>query len=342
MTIKDIAKESGYAISTVSRALNNHPDVSEKAKKRIQEIVSAHGFIPNSNAKQLKQQSTNSICILVKGNYNMLFAVIIEQMQLEISKRGYTVALHYLGEDANSATQQGDEVLKAVQLCRESKPLGIIFLGGNVQSFKKYFKNVTVPCALVTAWAEDLGFDNLSSISIDDEKSAETAIDYIIENGHERIGVIGGHYDVSNLSLLRFNGCKKAFEKHGHIFNEHVCYAKAKFNYKSAYKAMNRLLENMPDITAVFAMSDVMAIGAIRAICDRGLRVPQDISVMGFDGIELADYYSPKLTTIKQPEQIMAYEAVNILINSIENGISAKNVLVQSDLIKGESVAKLK
>ena len=125
MTIKDIARESGYAVSTVSRALNDHPDVSAETKARIQAVIDAHGFIPNNNAKHLKQTATKSIAIVVKGTSNMLFAPIVERMQDLIKSAGYTDVVYYLDEDS-------DEVRHALLLCREQKPLGLLFLGGNL------------------------------------------------------------------------------------------------------------------------------------------------------------------------------------------------------------------
>ena len=129
MTIKDIARESGYAVSTVSRALNNHPDVSTQTKEKINAIVAAHQFVPNSNARQLKQQNSKSIAIIVKGSLNAFFAGIIEQMENWIAQTEYGVQVHYVEEDA-------DELLAAEHLCRELKPLGILFLGGNIATFQ--------------------------------------------------------------------------------------------------------------------------------------------------------------------------------------------------------------
>ena len=112
MTIKDIAKESGYSVSTVSRVLNNRRDVSPEAKKRIDEIVAAHNFVPNNNAKHLKQMITKTILVLVKGNSNMLFASIVEEIQKTVEKTKYAVSIYYLDEDAN-------EVEQAITLMRE-------------------------------------------------------------------------------------------------------------------------------------------------------------------------------------------------------------------------------
>lgn len=165
MTIKDIAKESGYAVSTVSRALNDHPDVSAETKARIQAVIDAHGFIPNNNAKHLKQTATKSIAIVVKGTSNMLFAPIVERMQDLIKSAGYTDVVYYLDEDS-------DEVRHALLLCREQKPLGLLFLGGNLSYFRENFSRIRVPSVLVTNPGGALGFPNLSSVSTDDAAAA--------------------------------------------------------------------------------------------------------------------------------------------------------------------------
>ena len=122
MTIKDIAKEAGYSVGTVSRVLNNHPDVSDKARKKVMAVVKKNHFKLNNNAKHLKQQSNSGIAVIVKGNNNMLFATIVEKLQGLIKERGYVCLIYYIDEDEN-------EVEQALQICRERQPMGILFLG---------------------------------------------------------------------------------------------------------------------------------------------------------------------------------------------------------------------
>lgn len=333
MTIKDIARESGYAISTVSRALNNHPDVSAEAKKRIQEVVQAHSFVPNNNARQLKQQQSQSILLVVKGTSNTFLAAIIEQMQSAASDAGYSAQCHYLDEDAN-------EVLVAQQLIRERKPLGVIFLGGTVESFKSGFDEIGVPCVLATMVAEEIAYPNVSMVGIDDTAAARSAVDYLFSRGHRRIGVLGGNPAVSYISAQRRRGCEESFAAHGVAVDEDV-FEKANYNYGSAYRAMNRLLDRKTGVTAVFCMSDIMAVGAIRAVRDAGMRVPEDISVIGFDGIELAKYYDPKIATICQPGNEIARTSVELLISRIEKGTPAQTVVLGVELCEGDSVVSL-
>ena len=335
VTIKDIARESGYSISTVSRVLNHRSDVSPDAKKKIEETVRKFNFVPNNNAKHLKQNNSKAIGVLVKGTSNMLFASIAEEIQRMIEKTEYTLVVSYIDEDA-------DEVEQAVLLCRERKPLGLLFLGGNPEHFEQGFEKVDVPCVLVTNRANTTKFENLSSVATDDIAGARCAVDALFEAGHKKIGILGGNLEKSHTSRQRFNGCKKSFEAHSQEMNADLCYEKSRFSFDSAYRAMGRLVEKYPDLTAVFAMSDVTAIGAIRALRDRGYRVPEDISVIGFDGIALADYYNPKLTTIKQQYQILATRSVEILFGQIELKMDPVHELVPFELVNGESIREIK
>ena len=331
MTIKDIAKESGYSVGTVSRVLNGVPGVSEKAKEAVMKIVDKYHFQLNSNAKLLKQQSSEGIAIIIKGAQNMLFASLLEPIQLLIEKRGYASMMFYIGEDDN-------EVQQAYQICLERRPLGILFLGSNKEYFKKYFHLIKVPCVLVTNSAEELMMDNLSSVCTDDKTAAKTAVEQLFSLGHTDIGVIGGNIHKSNTTYNRYIGAKEAFDEHGKEFVEGKNFIPGYFSISAGYYAMEKLLDMMPEITAVFAMADVMAIGAIRAICDRGLRVPEDISVMGFDGIDVGRYMVPRLTTIRQHREVVASKSVDILLECIE-GTNQRVCEVESfHVVPGESV----
>ena len=132
MTIKDIAKEAGYSVGTVSRVLNNSENVSEKARKRIMEVVDKYHFQLNDNAKHLKRQSKDGIAILIKGSQNMFFAGIVEQMEDMIRRKDYACVVYYLKEDDN-------EIEEAMKICAERRPRGILFLGNNPEYFKKRF-----------------------------------------------------------------------------------------------------------------------------------------------------------------------------------------------------------
>ena len=333
MTIKDIAREAGYSVGTVSRVLNGAPGVSEKAKKRVQEVVEKYHFQLNSNAKHLKKQSRDGIAVIIKGTQNMFFAAIVEQMQDLIRRSDYACMMYYLNEDDNELDQ-------AIKVCAERRPLGILFLGSNPEYFKQRFSEVSVPCVMVTNQGGQYGFENLSSVSTDNEAAAPFAIEHLLALGHEKIGILGGRIAISQTVFSRYQGCMKAFEKQGMKFDPSVQYEASYFTISDGYDAMIRLLDKMPDISAVFAMADIMAIGAIRAIQDRGLRVPEDISVIGFDGLDLGNYTVPRLTTIRQYSEKIASRSVDILLKNIDENGPAVHELEPFYLVPGESVCK--
>jgi len=159
MTIKDIAKESGYAIGTVSRVLNNNPSVSPAARAKILEVIKRYNYQPNSNAKHLKQQSSDGLALIVKGTQNMLFVDILEKMQAILEERGYVSTVYYIDEEAN-------EVAQAELICAERKPYGIVFLGSNLEYFTPQLAELRVPCLLLTNSAATLNIPNLSSVSM--------------------------------------------------------------------------------------------------------------------------------------------------------------------------------
>lgn len=334
MTIKDIARLSGCGVATVSRVLNRHPDVSEETRRKVLAVVEEYGFQPNDNAKHLKQQAGTSIIILVKGTQNMLFADLVERVQTLLQENHREAVVYYLDEDA-------DEVGYALRLCRERKPVGILFLGGDVDMFGAEFCGISVPCVLLTNTAADLGFENLSSLTTDDGEAAAQVIAFLAEQGHRRIGVLGGNWACSQISYRRLKGCERTFTRLGLPFDQNRQCEPCRYSMGEAYAATLRLLGRCPDLTAIFAMSDVMAMGTIRALRDLGKRVPEDISVVGFDGISMARYSVPRLTTVRQDTQRLAERGVDILLHNIERKNRPVHEVVPFQLIHGESVVRL-
>lgn len=335
MTIKDLAVRTGYAVGTVSRALNNHPNVSAKAREAILLAARECGFELNVNAKQLKQQSSTNILVVVKGIGNELFGVILETIQNRIAKTHYQLIVDYIDEDLN-------EVLRAVSLIREKKPQGILFLGGNSSNFARDFDKIEVPCVLVTNDASELPFSNLSSVAMDEREVGTRAIETLIGLGHRNIAIIGGDRTVSDTSRLRYEGCMEAFENHKISFVPERDYQSVRFSYKDGYEAMGRLLDSGKEYTAIFAVADVIAIGAIRALRERGLRVPEDVSVMGVDGLPISNYLTPQLATVCQPACLLAQSSVDILLASVEKGKNACHKQVEFQVLSRESVRDIR
>ncbi len=330
MTIKDLASKTGYSVGTVSRVLNNHPHVSEKARQVILRAVAESGFQLNENARQLKQQHATSILVVVKGTSNELFAELLQQIQGLVAQTSYPLIVDYMDED-------GNEVLRAVQLCREKKPLGIMFLGGNSLNFQADFDKIDIPCMLVTNDAGGQEYGNLSSVCTDDRAASHSAINCMVALGHRRFAMVGGNREVSDTSRLRYEGFQQSLLEHGIDFDPEQDYQGVRYSYDGGYQATRRLLENGRRFTALFAAADVMAIGAIRALRDSGLRVPEDVSVMGFDGLPLGSYLVPQLSTVRQSVDQLARRSVEILIDCIENGSAPKRETVPFAIYERES-----
>ena len=217
MTIKDLARLSGYSLGTVSRVLNNQPNVSEKARQAILSIAQERGFELNESAQLLKQQRSNTVLIIVKGTANELFAGMVEHLQSLFSRTTHSLIVDFIDEDDN-------EVLRAVKLCRERKPMGVMFLGATNRHFVSDFDKIHVPSIIVTNDASDLPFENLSSVTTNDRQGAACAVDYLIRCGHRNIAVLGGDRLLSDTSAQRYEGCVEAFGKNGMQFDEQTYY----------------------------------------------------------------------------------------------------------------------
>ena len=170
MTIKDIARLSGCSVSTISRVINDRPDVRPETKEKVLQMMRESGFVPNTNARQLKIQQSRSLVFVVKGTRNLFFSDFLVQLQRAATLYGYSGIVSYLDENAN-------EIDAAQKILREIKPKGMIFLGGSVANFQQGFANITVPSVLTTLVSDELDFPNLSMVGVDDRAAARTAVD---------------------------------------------------------------------------------------------------------------------------------------------------------------------
>lgn len=332
MTIKDIARETGYSIGTVSRVLNNHPNVSEKARKVIEEAVDRNGFILNASAKNLKQTQADNIVVIVKGTSNTMFCDMVTDIQRFFHNTNYTVITEYADEDEN-------EVMHARLVCLDKKAKGLFILGGNRNNFKSDFDKLHIPTVLLTNYASDWGMENLSSVGTDDVLAAKEAVSYLLKRGHRKIAVIGGS-EISDTGRQRRLGFAKAHEELKIPKEEWGPIVDGRFSFQAGYKAMQEVLQKLPETSAVFAIADVCAIGAISAIHDAGKRVPEDISVVGFDGIPISEFYCPKLTTILQETERIAIKGCEILVDCLEKGSKQQHAFVPYKLLERQSVRK--
>ncbi|KAE9634889.1 LacI family DNA-binding transcriptional regulator [Defluviitalea raffinosedens] len=330
-TIKDIARIAGVGVTTVSRVLNNGYGVSKETRAKVMEVIEKCNYIPNSNAKHLKQVTSQIVCIIVKGTYNPFFHDMVVELQKCVEAEGYIPLVSYIDEDEN-------EIRCANQLIKEKKAQGIIFLGGSAVDKEEELHKLNSPCVYATSSASDCNVSGVSSVSIDDCLEARRAVTYLLDSGHKNILVVGGAIYQKDLMYNRYQGVLEAFEERGMHFDKKNMYIESKFSYAAAYESMSSFLKLNKPITAVFAMSDVMAIGIAKCVIDHGLKVPEDISIIGFDGIEQAWFYNPTITTIKQPSVEIAKKSVALLIKTIRDKAFSQHLTVSGKLLKGNSV----
>lgn len=333
MTIKDIARRSGVSVSTVSRALNGHPDVSDALRKKILDIVNETHYVPNSSARDLVRQDSAALGLIVRGIGNPFFAALIPLFVQAIARAGYTLEVHQISSDA-------DELRAGAMLTRSKKLRGLILLGGRFDYAPEDIEILDVPfvCCSYTNSFGTLPDNVYSSVSIDDEKTARLAVNTLIEKGHRRIAVVLDAVNDHSIAELRFRGYRAALEANGIPFDPALVVETNAFDMPEAYRGMRRLCDAGTDFTAVFAISDQMAVAAIRALADTGYRVPEDRSVIAIDGIRFTEYTIPVLTTFVQPACAMAEQSVRALIDLIESRGKNRHILLETGLRAGGSV----
>ena len=334
MTIKDIARLSGCGIGTVSRVINNQPGVSDATREKILAVIKESNYEPNENARQLKMRTGASVCIIMKGRNNALFSDVSERCMLTLSSMEEDAIIDVIDED-------GDEIEEALRLIRNNSPKGIIFLGANLGLFDERMQEIEIPCVIATTSAASLEWKNVSSVSVDDETATSEMVQYLCNHGHKNIVVVGGYLSKNQISYARYLGCRKGIEACGLSFDSEQNYVACRYSMKAGYDAVKELLSRNSDVTAIVALSDTIAFGAMRAIQDSGRRVPEDISVTGFDGIELAQFSIPRITTIKQDTQHIATRSVELLIKHIHYNLKSEHDIAPHSLIEGESVRTL-
>ena len=329
-TIKDIAKLSGVGVSTVSRVLNGKPDVGEQTRQKVLEVVEKCNYSPNNNAKNLKQRETKNIATIIRGKSSAFLNSIIQEMTQASREYKQNFIFEYIDEEA-------DEYQVAKQLVTEKKVEGLIFLGGCALSNYQAVSDLKIPCVYSTVSADGSSDKRISSVSINDYESGRKAIEHLISKGHKKIAIITSAPFSDDSIGRRYKGAISALKDNGIEFDEKYM-IESNFSLNSAYKAVTNKKDILKEVTAIFALSDIMAMGASRAIVNEGYKIPEDISIMGFDGIEIGQYFIPTISTIKQPEQILASESIRLIVESIEADGLDQHVILNASLVEGESV----
>ncbi|MCH1962148.1 LacI family DNA-binding transcriptional regulator [Clostridium perfringens] len=336
MQIKDIAKIAGVGVGTVSRVINNCPDVSEKTRRKVSKIIEKYNYVPNNNARLLKMNDTKNICVFVRGVYNPFFSEIVNYIREEISKAGYFMILQQ--EEYKNGTE---EIKSMLSLIKENKLKGIISLGAQLYNIdSRLFNEIKIPIVFTSADVlKDNDIDSISTIKVENRYSSYKGVKYLINKGHRNIAILLGDIDDKGISIERFNGYKRAlFEEDFLVNKRYIKYGK--YDCKSAYEKTLELLEESKEVTAIFAISDLMAVGAAKAITDKGLRVGEDIALLGFDGMDMTKYYFPGISTIEQPKERLAKESINLLLDLINKKSENRNIVIETNLLERESTIK--
>lgn len=330
VTIRDVAQDAKVGVVSVSRALNDQPGVSEQTRAGIKEIAQRLGYRPNRHARFLKLASSRSIALMMKGIDNPFFQQMLETMENAARERDYWLSVIKVAHYA-------DEVDEAIKLVDEDAVAGLIFLGGNLTHQPAALASLRVPFVLSTiGQLEGIDPASYSSVAVDDLAESKRVVEHLLELGHRRIALLGVDPRDTSVGLLRRRGYQSALSDAGLPADSELVRAielggRSPYNFEYGYQQATQLLAARPDVTAIFAVADVIAIGALKAACDLGLRVPDDLSIVGFDGIPVGRYVHPTLTTLVQPARRIAELTCEILFDTM-GGAPPRQELLTGEL----------
>lgn len=331
VTIKDVAQEAGVSITTVSHVINETRNINPETKERVLEALEKLGYQPNIIARSLRSGKTKTIGLIVPDIANLFFGEIARKIEDYGYQHGYSVIL---GNSDNDPVKQTNYINTLIT----KQVDGVIFIsaGGEVQALRPFFDN-KIPVVVAD---RDVPLELADVVLLDNEKAGYEATCHLLELGHVCIACISGPHNISP-SMQRVNGYKHALQEYGIPFQPDLIEA-GDFQFKSGELAMQKLLAHPCQPTAVFALNDLMAIGAITAAHKAGLSVPNDFSIVGFDNIELSSAVTPALTTVAQPIDEIAQKATNLLIERMQCKRTEENVrvILAAELIIRDSTSR--
>ena len=330
ITIKDVAKEAGVSIATVSHVINSTRYVSDELSKKVHLAIEKLSYHPNDIARSLKKKKTYTIGMIMPDNSNPFFA----EVALGIEMKSFDLSYNVIFCNTNRNVQKESTYL---DLLLKKRVDGIVFVssGININSVK-FIKSQKIPIIVVDREIKRLKVD---SVLVDNLSGGYQATKHLLNLGHKIISCISGPSLITP-SSERIEGYKKALMEASLEIDEKLILM-GDFQFEGGYKYAKKLLRMKRIPTAIFACNDLMAIGAICAIKEEGLSVPKDISVVGFDDIALASFCDPKLTTVIQPKYIMGKLAANMLIERIRNKeMEPRRKLLKTELIIRESTIR--
>jgi len=332
ITIRDIAKRAGVSVATVSHVINNTRFVSEELREKVRKVMEELDYHPNLVAGSLRRKKTNTIGLIVPDNSNPVFAELSRAIEDIGFSSGYSVIL------CNSAYNL-DKEIKYVRVLRSKRVDGLIIIPTTVQAtYINQLVDSGLPVIILDRTVPDAKTD---SVLLDNYQGTYDATVHLIKLGHSLIAYIDRPFDLPH-SLDRLRGYRKALEENGIQLKDELI-VRGGFDYEGGAEAMQKLLKRKPTPTAVIAFNDISAIGAIRAIEDCELKVPQDISIVGFDDIPQSSFTTPRLTTVHFPKYRMAEVAFELLQKKLEGTSSDRRaeIVLPLRLVVRESTAKI-
>lgn len=331
-TLNDVAKMAGVSTATVSRCLNYPDRVVDTTRKRVMSAVNTLGYTPNFAARVMAAKRSFTIGAIIPTMDNAIFARGLQAFQEEIHRRGYTLLV-------SSSAYQTDIEEEQIRTLVARGADGLLLIGHDRDSkIYDYLDRQKTP-ALV-AWSF-LSGGRCPSIGFDNRQSMHDLTDEALRLGHRHVGVISGISKGNDRARLRIDGIKDAFEAHG-LSPDTLAIIETPYDIDNGADAFRQLMAGSQRPTAVLCGNDVLAVGAVRQALDMGLRVPQDVSITGFDDLELARIVQPGLTTVHVPHREMGRKAAIELVSMIENNTTGQSQQLQTTIVTRQSLAAVK
>jgi DNA-binding LacI/PurR family transcriptional regulator len=335
-TIKDVAKKAGVTIGTVSRVLNNKKWVSEDCRKKVLLAIQDLHYKPQAHARRLRQKHSQ-ICGVIAPHHTSIFCSpfftqIMQGLECVAAQNQYRLLLHPLSETARAQ-------ISYRTLLGDGSVDGMFVLNAwSTDASIRELTEANVPFVLVNG--KITGQDDLPYVGFDNRGGVKMAIEHLTGLGHERIGIINGRMTTTN-ALERFQSFQDCLSEH-HLEFQNEWVADGEFKEEGGYQAALKILSGVRRPSAILCASDIMAIGAIRALREKGLSVPQDISIVGFDNMEEAAYHEPALTTVAFSAIEMGKLSARKMFQLIaEEPLEEKATTLQAELIERESTRKI-
>jgi LacI family transcriptional regulator len=326
VTIKQVAESAGVSIQTVSRVLNNRPDVSPETRQRVQQIISDLRYQPFAIARGLASNRTYTLGLIAADFSDYWFSQVVTGAEIEAHEHGYFFMLGSTGGDSL-------EEPKFLRLLKQRHVEGFLFVRASRPNDLEHLRNLQQSGILIVTTGFYLPMAEFGVVEVDNLAGGRTATQYLIELGHSQIAMITGPTDWKSVSD-RTQGYIQALDSAKITLNPDLIVHGENWLHRSGYEAAKELLKKKQAFTALFAQNDRIAHGAISAFKEAGLRVPQDVSVVGYDDIPEAEFSDPPLTTIRQPMQEVGKAATRLLIKMIEDPTSTpQQILFDTELV---------